>query len=107
MVVPACGRHPVPPFPRCEICSVALNNLHVPWFGHRIAFGIIAESATPDGQNPGGQEYGFRGGVMFAVLVFLQKWNGWYRVLRCGNRFNFVDSVCYGLWLARGKSRPA
>ena len=39
---------------------------------------------------------------MSVVLVFLQKWNGWYRVLRHGNRFNIVDSVFYGLWLARG-----
>ena len=44
---------------------------------------------------------------MSAVLVFLHDWNGWYRVLRCGNGFNVVDSVRYGLWLACGKSRPA
>jgi hypothetical protein len=39
---------------------------------------------------------------MSVALVFLQKWNNWYRVLHRDNGFNFLDSVCYGLWLARG-----
>jgi hypothetical protein len=39
---------------------------------------------------------------MSRVLVFVRKWNAWYRVLRYRNRFSLADSVQYGLWLARG-----
>ena len=36
------------------------------------------------------------------ILVFTRKWNAGYRVLRHRNRFSFVESVRYSLWLARG-----
>ena len=36
------------------------------------------------------------------ILVFTRKWNACYRVLRHSNRFSFVESVRYGLWMARG-----
>ena len=39
---------------------------------------------------------------MSMILIFTGKWNEWYRVLRCSNRFGLFDSVRYGLWLARG-----
>jgi hypothetical protein len=39
---------------------------------------------------------------MSANLVFVRKWNAWYRVLHYRNGFTFVDSVHYGLWLASG-----
>lgn len=38
---------------------------------------------------------------MSMILVFTRKWNACYRVLH-RNRFSFVESVRYGLWLARG-----
>jgi len=37
-------------------------------------------------------------------LSLLRKWNGWYDVLRHRNGFSFVESVRYGLWLARTES---
>jgi hypothetical protein len=36
------------------------------------------------------------------MFVFTRKWNSWYRVLRYGYGFSFVESVRYGMWLARG-----
>lgn len=39
---------------------------------------------------------------MSVIFILVRKWNAWYRVLRYGNGFSFVDSVRYGLWLARG-----
>lgn len=36
------------------------------------------------------------------ILVFARKWVGSYRVLRYAKAFSFVDSIRYGLWLARG-----
>lgn len=39
---------------------------------------------------------------MSVTLIFLRKWNGWYRVLHYGKGFSFVESVRFGLWLARG-----
>jgi hypothetical protein len=39
---------------------------------------------------------------MSGILVFVRKWNAWYRVLRCRNRFDFAESVQYSAWLARG-----
>jgi hypothetical protein len=39
---------------------------------------------------------------MSMILVFTRKWNSWYRVLRSSNGFSLVESVRYGLWLARG-----
>jgi hypothetical protein len=41
-----------------------------------------------------------RGGAMSPVLMFLRKWNKWYRVLRYCKGFGLLDSVRYGLWLA-------
>jgi hypothetical protein len=39
---------------------------------------------------------------MSVVLTFGRKWVTWYGVLRYANAFSFVDSVRFGLWLARG-----
>lgn len=39
---------------------------------------------------------------MSAILISVRKWNASYRVLRYRNGFSFVDSVRFGLWLARG-----
>jgi hypothetical protein len=41
-----------------------------------------------------------RGGAMSPVLIFLRRWNKWYRVLRCRKGFGLLDSVRCGLWLA-------
>jgi hypothetical protein len=41
-----------------------------------------------------------RGGAMSPVLMFIRKWNKWYRVLRYRKGFGLLDSVRYGLWLA-------
>ena len=38
---------------------------------------------------------------MSISLNLLRNWNTWYRVLRHRNGFSFVESVRYGLWLAR------
>jgi hypothetical protein len=38
---------------------------------------------------------------MSLILALIRKWVGWYRVLRYGKAFSFVDSIRYGLWLAR------
>jgi hypothetical protein len=35
------------------------------------------------------------------VLMFIRKWNKWYRVLHCCKGFGPLDSIRYGLWLAR------
>jgi len=40
--------------------------------------------------------------AMSMILIFTGKWNRWYRVLRYGYGFGLLDSVRYGLWLARG-----
>ena len=45
------------------------------------------------------------GVVMSVILIFARKWNACYRVLRYRNGFSFVDSVRWGLWLARGVPR--
>jgi hypothetical protein len=39
---------------------------------------------------------------MSMIFVFTRKCNACYHVLRHRNRFGFVESVRYGLWLARG-----
>ena len=39
---------------------------------------------------------------MLMILVFTRKWNACYRALRHHNKFSFVESLRYGLWLARG-----
>jgi hypothetical protein len=38
---------------------------------------------------------------MSVILTFASKWVRWYGVLRYAKEFSFVDSVRYGLWLAR------
>jgi hypothetical protein len=38
---------------------------------------------------------------MSITLTLLRKWNAWYRVMRYRNAYSFVESVRYGLWLAR------
>jgi hypothetical protein len=40
------------------------------------------------------------GGAMSPVLIFIRRWNKWYRVLRYRKGFGLLDSVRYGLWLA-------
>ena len=42
---------------------------------------------------------------MSITLTTLRSWSAWYRVLRYRNGFRFVESVRYGLWLARCSSR--
>lgn len=39
---------------------------------------------------------------MSMILILVRKWNAWYRVLHDHHDFSFVDSVRFGLWLARG-----
>lgn len=39
---------------------------------------------------------------MSITLNLLRNWNAWYRVLRYRNGFSLMESVRYGLWLARG-----
>jgi hypothetical protein len=34
------------------------------------------------------------------ILVFTRKWSACHRVLLHSNRFSFVESVRYGLWVA-------
>ena len=38
---------------------------------------------------------------MSVILAFASKWVRWYGVLRYSKEFRFIDSVRYGLWLAR------
>ena len=38
---------------------------------------------------------------MSVILMFARKWVRWYRVLRYEQAFSLVDSLRYGLWLAR------
>jgi hypothetical protein len=35
------------------------------------------------------------------IVIFVRRWNKWYRVLRHRKGFGLLDSVRYGLWLAR------
>lgn len=39
---------------------------------------------------------------MSAVLIFIANWNKWYRVLHYYRKFGVLDSMRFGLWLARG-----
>ncbi len=41
-------------------------------------------------------------GAMSMILIFVAKWNRWYRVLRYSKGFELFDSVRYGFWLAQG-----
>jgi len=38
---------------------------------------------------------------MAQILSFVRKWHEWFRVLRYHKGFGLLDSVRYGLWLAR------
>jgi hypothetical protein len=42
------------------------------------------------------------GGIMSGILIFARIWKAWYRVLRHGQGLSVLDSLRYGLWLARG-----
>jgi len=44
---------------------------------------------------------------MSTILIFMANWRKWQRVLRCGKGFGLIDSVRFGLWLARGSAVPA
>ena len=39
-----------------------------------------------------------------SVTVKLIAWKKWYSVLRRSERFGLLDSVRFGLWLARGSA---
>jgi len=38
---------------------------------------------------------------MALILSFARKWHKWHRVLRYRKGFGLLDSVRFGLWLAR------
>jgi hypothetical protein len=38
---------------------------------------------------------------MSVILTLASKWVRWYAALRYAKEFSLVDSVRYGLWLAR------
>ena len=40
-------------------------------------------------------------GAMVQIFTFAREWSKWYRVLRYRKGFGLLDSVRYGLWLAR------
>ena len=42
---------------------------------------------------------------MSLILVFIRNWKKWYAALRCANGFGLLDSMRYGLWLARSQSQ--
>jgi hypothetical protein len=42
--------------------------------------------------------------VMSKNQSLLRKWNAWYGVLRHRNGFGLIESVRFGLWLARSES---
>ena len=44
---------------------------------------------------------------MSTVLIFVANWRSWQRVLRRRKGFGVIDSVRFGLWLARGSAAPA
>ena len=43
-----------------------------------------------------------RAAMSKSSIMFVRRWNGWYRVLRHGKGFGPFDSMRYGLWLTRG-----
>lgn len=45
-----------------------------------------------------------RNGAMSMILIFTGKGNRRYRILRYGKGFGLLDSMRYGLWLARGSA---
>ena len=44
---------------------------------------------------------------MSAALIFMANWRKWQRVLRRRKGFGLIDSVRFGLWLARGSAAQA
>jgi hypothetical protein len=44
---------------------------------------------------------------MSTALIFMTNWRKWQRVLRSRKGFGLIDSVRFGLWLARGSAAPA
>ena len=44
---------------------------------------------------------------MSTVLIFVSNWRKWQRLLRCRKGFGLIDSVRFGLWLARGSAVSA
>lgn len=38
---------------------------------------------------------------MSQIFIFIDRWNKWYRVLRHCSGFGRLESMRYGLWLAR------
>jgi hypothetical protein len=44
---------------------------------------------------------------MSTALIFMADWRKWQRVLRSRKGFGLIDSVRFGLWLARGSAAPA
>lgn len=38
---------------------------------------------------------------MSQIFIFIDRWNKWYRVLRHCSGFGRLESMPYGLWLAR------
>jgi len=43
---------------------------------------------------------------MPTALIFMTNWRRWQHVLRCRKGFGLIDSVRFGLWLARGSAAP-
>ena len=44
---------------------------------------------------------------MSTALIFMTNWRKWQRVLRSRKGFGLIDSVRFGLWMARGSAAPA
>jgi len=44
---------------------------------------------------------------MSTALIFMTNWRKWQRVLRSRKGFGLIDSVRFGLWLARDSAAPA
>jgi hypothetical protein len=38
------------------------------------------------------------------LVIFTRRWNEWYRALRYRKGFGPLESVRFGLWLARGRA---
>jgi len=43
---------------------------------------------------------------MSTALIFMANWRKWQSVLRSRQGFGLIDSVRFGLWLARGSAVP-
>jgi hypothetical protein len=44
---------------------------------------------------------------MPTALIFMTNWRRWQHLLRCRKGFGLIDSVRFGLWLARGSRASA